>query len=101
MSSGATVTLRALEGEPLAHERIREMVEATARAIAERQGVTILRIDTTPDSLSVTVDGDRLIAIGLIAELRRLSTSWYTHKFGVDTLWGDAPEHDETDEPWT
>ena len=36
-------------------------------------------------------------AVGFAAELRRLTTSWYTHKFGVDTLWGEAPTDDERD----
>ena len=103
MSSGATVTLRALEGQPLAGELIREMVEATARAIAERQGVRLLRMASTPDSISITVEGERLVAVGLVAELRRLTTNWYTNKFGVDTLWGEPPGQaagEETDEPW-
>jgi hypothetical protein len=95
MSGSVTaVTLRALEGEPLAHDRIREMVVATAHAIAERQGVVVRRIDAEADRITVTLETGRLEATGFAAELRRLTTSWYTHKFGVDTLWGEPPAED-------
>ena len=39
-----TITLRAREGTPLKHDQIRAMVTATARAIAERQGIDVRRI---------------------------------------------------------
>jgi len=84
------VTLHALEGTPLQHEPIREMVIATARAIAERQGVNLINIKADDASVTIQVEGEEIIAIGLIAELRRLTTNWYNHKFGVDSLWGDV-----------
>jgi hypothetical protein len=87
----SAVTLRALEGEPLAPVPIREMVEATARAIAERQGVEVLAIETTPSSITVSLAAGRLAATGFAAELRRLTTNWYTSKFGTETLWGERP----------
>lgn len=83
------ITLRALEGTPLQHENIRTMVVATAQALAERQGLRILEINADESSVTATVDADRIVAIGFAAELRRLTTSWYRHKFGVDTLWGE------------
>lgn len=91
MTSAPTtrITLRALEGTPLEHENIRTMVVATAEALAERQGLRILEIDADESSITATVEADRIVAIGFAAELRRLTTSWYRHKFGVDTLWGE------------
>ena len=83
------ITLRALEGTPLQHESIRSMVQATAEAIAERQGVRVLEVRTTPASVTAVLAADRLVAIGFAAELRRLTTNWYKHKFGVDSLWGE------------
>ena len=88
------ITLRALEGEPLKHDNIREMVIATAHAIAERQGVRVIDIQTTPDAITARLETGRIEAIGFAAELRRLTTSWYCHKFGVDTLWGEADRDD-------
>lgn len=87
----ATVTLRAHAGDPLKHEQVRDMVLATARAIAERIGVSILDLRSDDQSVTVTILGTRLAALGLAAELRRLTTAWYAHKFGIDALWGGAP----------
>jgi len=83
------VTLHALEGTPLKHDAIREMVLATAHAIAERQGVNLINIKADDASVTVQVEGEEIIAIGLVAELRRLTSNWYCHKFGVDSLWGE------------
>ncbi len=91
------ITLRALEGQPLADARVRDMVEATAHAIAERQGVKVLGLHTAPDRITVRLNVGRIEAIGFAAELRRLTTRWYTQKYGVDTLWGEPPD-DEPDE---
>lgn len=89
------VTLSALEGEPLKHERIREMVIATAHAIAERQGIRILEIGATADSVAAALDAGHIEALGFAAELRRLTNNWYRHKFGVESLWGEAPRDDD------
>jgi len=84
------ITLHALEGTPLRHDRIREMVVATTEAIAERQGVAILAISTSATSITVQVRGEEIVAMGLMTEMRRLTTNWYKHRFGVDALWGEA-----------
>ncbi len=94
-----SVTLRALEGLPLKDPRIRDMVVATAESLAERNGVQVLDISTEPDHIAVTLAAARLVAIGFAAELRRLTTRWYTRKFGVSTLWGEPPEEHDDDEP--
>ena len=93
----SAITLKALEGEPLKHERIREMVVATAHAIAERQGIEVLAIGTTSSSITARLATGRIQAMGFAAELRRLTTSWYRHKFGAVSLWGEV-EPDEGDE---
>ncbi len=93
------VTLRALEGEPLKHERIRDMVIATAHAIGERQAVRIVDVDADDCSITVALEGSNIIAMGFAAELRRLTTSWYRHKFGVDALWGEPVASDDDDDP--
>ena len=93
----SAITLKALEGEPLRHERIREMVVATAHAIAERQGIEVLAIGTTSSSITAHLVTGRIEALGFAAELRRLTTSWYRHKYGEVSLWGEA-EPEEGDE---
>lgn len=92
------ITLRALEGQPLDDDSVRGMVVATAHAIAERQGVTVMEVQTKPDRITVTLDVRRIAAMGFAAELRRLTTRWYTQKFGAATLWGEPPV--EEGEEW-
>jgi hypothetical protein len=97
----SAVTLRALVGQPLDDPRTRDMVLATANAIAERQGVKVLKIKTTPESITVTLEIDRIAAMGFAAELRRLTTRWYTQKFSAATLWGEAQRDDhDAGEQW-
>lgn len=88
--NSTVITLRALEGTPLQHENIRNMVVATAHAIAERQGVRVIDISAWDDRVTVMLQAERIVAVGFAAELRRLTTSWYRHKFGVENLWGEA-----------
>ena len=89
---GSSITLRALEGEPLADERIRDMVIATAHALAERHGLKVLHVETEPEKASFTLSAGRIEALGFAAELRRLTTRWYTQKYGELTLWGEAAD---------
>ncbi|HRP62512.1 MAG TPA: hypothetical protein PK400_04395 [Phycisphaerales bacterium] len=93
------ITLRALHGEPLADPRTRETVLSAARAIAERQGIEVLAIESTPASITVTLRTGRIESLGFAAELRRNTTSWYTKKFGEPTLWGEASDN-EPGEEW-
>lgn len=90
--TATTVTLRALEGEPLRDERVREMVIASAHALAERNGVAIADLRAEDDRITVTVLAERLVAMGFAAELRRITTSWYTSKYHLPTLWGEPRE---------
>jgi len=84
------ITLRALEGTPLMHEPIRRMVIAASHALAEREGVTLAHVEADDSSVTFRLATDRLTALAFVAELRRLTTLWYTRKFGVPTLWGEA-----------
>jgi len=85
----SVVSIRALEGEPLRHQAIREMVVAAAHAVAERQGVRVLDMQADASSLTTHLAAGRIEALGFAAEVRRVTTSWYRHKFGVEHLWGE------------
>ena len=100
MTTASHITLRALEGAPLHDQRIREMVMATAHALAERHGMTLLNIAADDESVTVTLPAGRIEAMGFAAELRRLTTRWYTQKFGVSTLWGELDRDADQDESW-
>jgi hypothetical protein len=100
-TSDTAITLRALSGEPLADAGVKQMIVATAHAIAERQGVTVLGVKTTPASITVMLKAGRIEAMGLATELRRLTNNWYASKFDELTLWGEAPNDDpESGEEW-
>ncbi|MCA9296185.1 MAG: hypothetical protein KC983_06695 [Phycisphaerales bacterium] len=92
------ITLRALDGTPLDDVQTHDMVVATARAIAERHGIDVLDIRTTPTSITVHLRTGRIESLGFAAELRRLTTNWYTSKYDVDTLWGEAHHDDDHDD---
>lgn len=94
----STITLRAIEGTPLREPRVRRIVEATARAIAERHNVEVVSIQSEDDRVTVTLAAHRLAAIGFIAELRRLTTAWYHTDHPGEYLWGDAHGHNQDDE---
>jgi CMP-2-keto-3-deoxyoctulosonic acid synthetase len=85
----SAVTLRALIGAPLADVHLRAMVVANAHAIAERQGVEVVGIETEDDSVTIAIRGSRIEAIGLAAELRRVTERWYAAKHGAK-LWGGS-----------
>ena len=93
----SAITLRALAGRPLQDQRVRETVIATAKAIAERQGVELLEVSAEPTSITVTLGASRVVAMGFAAELRRLTTTWYTKKFGAASLWGEPPREPDED----
>lgn len=89
----STVRLRALQGAPLHDAKIRATVVSTAQAIAERTGVTMIGIDADDQGITVTLDTDKLAAMGFLAELRRLTEQWYSKKHNGESLWG-KPDHD-------
>jgi len=98
----STITLRAISGTPLRDARVRRIVEATARAISERHNVELVSMETADDSVTVTLAAHRLAALGFIAELRRLTTSWYRVERPEESLWGEsAAQHgdDDADDP--
>ena len=88
----SAVTLRALAGEPLKHAGVRDMVIAAARGIAERQGVELVDVNADATRVTVIVRGPRIVALGLAAELRRLTSTWYASKYGHKSLWGEGPD---------
>lgn len=96
----STVVLRALEGAPLRDGAIRSIVVATAHAIAERNGVEIVRLEVGDDRVCATLNVHRLAALGFAAELRRLTTNWHRSRHGETAhLWGEPRTEPEEDDP--
>jgi hypothetical protein len=86
----SAVRLRALEGRPLENGSIRAMVVAAAEALAEREGLRLIRVEAEPACVTLTLEAERIVSIAFASELRRITTAWYTAKYGVATLWGEA-----------
>ena len=90
-SVSTRATLRAAQAGALADPRTRAPIKAAAQGIAERTGVLLLEIQADADGVSVHVEGPTMIAMGLLAELRRATQQWHaTHS--PDPLWAQDPE---------
>lgn len=72
----------------LADAKVRAVVISTARAIAERTGVKLGRVEADESGVWGEVEGPEVLAVGLAAELRRATEAWYRGRSGGGTLWG-------------
>jgi hypothetical protein len=86
-----SLRLRALHGSPLRDLRVRSTVEAATWALAERHGMTLDQVLLDDDALTITLQADRLAAVGFLAELRRSTDQWNVKRAGVP-LWGEHPD---------
>lgn len=82
-----TATLQAVEGAPLADERVRRMVVASAEALAERTGVRLVRVSATERMVQAVLEAEEVVAVGFAAELRRVTNEWWAAKSGGEVLW--------------
>ena len=82
----SVVTLSTLYEGGLADPAVRRNVVAAARALGERTGVVVVDVAATDSALSVTIEGERVVAMGFAAELRRATNGWHHGRFGTD-LW--------------
>lgn len=94
-----TVRLRALHGTPLDDAAVRRTVVSTAHALAERHGIVVEAVETSPESIVLTLGCDRLVATGLLAELRRSTNQWYEARFRDGPLWGTPAPGNEPPDP--
>mgnify|MGYP002399839189 CR=1 FL=1 len=78
----------------LADDAVHDIVVSSAEAIAERTGVTLVSIEVDEAGVTAVVEGDRLAALGLAAELRRLTGAWYSKRFPGTHLWVEPPRDD-------
>ena len=84
----ATIRLRALQGTPLDDATTRRTVEASARALAEREGIDLVALELSPEGITLTLEADRIVGVGFLAELRRVTNKWYEDKYRDGPLWG-------------
>jgi hypothetical protein len=74
-----TITLHA-QGSPLQDERTKQTVIAAAQGLAERFGIQVVDIGTSPDTLTATLAADEATSVGFAAELRRNTNTWFESK---------------------
>ncbi len=87
-----TMRLRAVSGTPLDEPSVRETVESSARALAERMGVEIFGLVLDDESITIELGVDKLAGLGFMAELRRTTNAWYEAKYRDGPLWGTVRE---------
>lgn len=95
MAEVSVVRLRALSGKPLADPGIADVVKAAAGSLAERNGLVIDRLETSPNALTLWIRADKLTCMGFLLELRRNTNAWYEKKYEVGPLWGTAAGPEE------
>lgn len=90
------VRLNAAVTGALSDMTVHDTVVSSAEGIAERTGVRLVSIEVDEGGVTAFVEGDRLAALGLAAELRRLTGAWYARRRPGDHLWIEPP--DDADE---
>ncbi|MFA6045368.1 MAG: HAD-IIIA family hydrolase [Phycisphaerales bacterium] len=84
-----TVMMRGVPEADLDDRAVRDTVLASVHGVAERAGVTLHEASVKGGVLRVTIEGDRLAGIGLLAEVRRLTNRWHEARRGGDLWMGD------------
>ena len=88
--AAGVITLHAAPQADLREARLREAITAMAESLAERTGVRLAALDWNTHSLTATVEGGEIIALGFAAELRRSTDGWWRSHGGSGPLWAGA-----------
>lgn len=94
----STVTLHSTDpyAHPLADDRVRSTVEAAARGIAERTGITMTHLELTDSSVIATLAIHKLGALAFMAQLRNDTNRWHRSHTG-QSLWPAPNDPKHTD----
>ncbi len=72
--------------ERLADALTRNMIQAAAHALAEREGVHLVRVTVDHTGVDLEIVGSEIVALGFAAELRRNTNHW-AHTHGAPQIW--------------
>lgn len=72
--------------ERLADAQTRNMIQAAAHALAEREGVRLVRVTVDQTGVDLEIVGSEIVALGFAAELRRNTNHW-AHTHGALPIW--------------
>lgn len=86
------VRLNAASRGALSDPTVHDTVVSSAEAIAERTGVVLVSIEVDERGVTAVVEGGRMEALGLAAELRRLTGAWYARHAPGEHLWIEPPD---------
>ena len=64
----------------------RNMIHAAAHALAEREGVRLVRLTVDEVGVDLEIVGSEIVALGFAAELRRNTNHW-AHAHGAQPIW--------------
>jgi D-glycero-D-manno-heptose 1,7-bisphosphate phosphatase len=84
------ITLHGAPEVDLREARLRETVSTMAESLAERTGVRLVALEWNTHSLTATVQGGEIVALGFVAELRRATDAWWRSHGGSGPLWAGA-----------
>ena len=85
-TSGCVLHARA---SSLDDQAVQDAVRAAATSLAEREGVTIAKLEVDASGLRAQVQGAEIVALGFAAELARATNRWARAR-GLGALWGEG-----------
>ncbi|MEI6023122.1 MAG: HAD family hydrolase [Phycisphaerales bacterium] len=83
-----SVSLHARRSDILSDAVFKETIKSMAHALAQRTGIQLLQIDFHINSVTATVEGGEVIALGFATELRRDTDRWWRSHRAPESPWG-------------
>jgi D-glycero-D-manno-heptose 1,7-bisphosphate phosphatase len=83
-----SVALHARRSDILSDAVFKETIKSMAHALAQRTGIQLLQIDFHTNSVTATVEGGEVIALGFATELRRDTDRWWRSHRAPESPWG-------------
>jgi len=83
-----SVTLHARRSDILSDAVFKETIKSMAHALAQRTGIQLLQLEFHTNSVTATVEGGEVIALGFATELRRDTERWWRSHRAPESPWG-------------
>ena len=83
-----SVSLHARRSDILSDDVFKETIKSMAHALAQRTGIQLLQIDFHTNTVTATVEGGEVIALGFATELRRDTDRWWRSHRAPESPWG-------------
>ena len=83
-----SVALHARRSDILSDAVFKETIKSMAHALGQRTGIQLLQLDFHASSVTATVAGGEVIALGFATELRRDTDRWWRSHRAPESPWG-------------